>query len=139
MSKERIGQSQEALALGKDVQAAYSSNTGIMSKIIQKQEEKLEIMASKVAKMYEHRLPHTRVTIIRSQENWGPKSWDLWSNDSSHEDIIKEEENGFQAWLLIPTKTRPLMSLKMTKKKLPLVSKQLWGNVLQPGGANQVT
>lgn len=63
-------------------------------------------MACKVAKIYEHRWPHTRVTTIRSQENWGPKSWDPWGNDSSDEDIIIEEENYFQTWLLMQTKTQ---------------------------------
>ena len=67
-------QTQEALALEKDVQASYSSYIDIMSKRIQKQEEQVGIMACKLAKMYEHRLPHTRVTTIQSQENWDPKS-----------------------------------------------------------------
>ena len=47
----------------------------IMSKRIQQQEECLETMAFKMAKMHRHRLLHTKVGTV-SQEKWDPKSCD---------------------------------------------------------------
>lgn len=105
MNRKRIGTGPRSTGFGK---GCTSFIFLLYRHCIQKNSKarETEIMACEVAKIYQHRLPHTRVTTIRSQENWDPKSRDPWGNDSSDEDIIIEEEHCFQTWLLIQTKTQ---------------------------------
>lgn len=83
---------------GKNVRVACSSHGDTMSKRIQQQEEGLEIMACKMPKTHQCRLPCGKVRTIISQENWDPKECDPGDANSSDEEyIIIEEGNYLQA------------------------------------------
>lgn len=63
------------LALEKNLQAPSPSNMDIMSKRIQQQEEHLEVMVCKMAKMHGYRLSFIKMRTIIFQENWNPEAW----------------------------------------------------------------